>query len=391
MPKTSFLDKLLNRINKIDTERIISIFSHISQQHGLLETIFNSLREGIIVTDEHLNVFFINDPALDLFQIPHDKYSDTSLSDFFSKIGFAEMAEEISTNPMQWLHRELEVNHPQKMFLRINTMPLFSNKGIFFGYIVFFTNISQDRKREQNSIKNEKLAIMNLIAASIAHEIGNPLNSIDIHLQLLERTIKKDDPTNQNNYLSSTSIIKAEIRRLERIVTNFLSAARPMKPTFRSSQINDVLRQIDDFMKPELKSLHIKTKLHLDKTIPESIFDKNLIKQALSNIIKNAFQAMPSGGTITLKTKNNKKNIQITISDTGIGMKPEFIKKIFEPYVTSKPDGVGLGLMISDRIISEHNGKISVKSIINQGTTFVVDLPLVLHRELKMIEGNKNE
>jgi signal transduction histidine kinase len=196
----------------------------------------------------------------------------------------------------------------------------------------------------------------------------------------------KSTPDKQNEeILSSVEIIKSEIRRLDRIISNFLTAVRPVKTEYKLSRINDILSEIVRFMDPEMHSLGIKANIVLDSKIPATLLDKNQIKQAFSNLIKNAIQAMPDGGKLTISSKKTDDSIRISFTDTGRGIPPELIKRIFEPYISSKVDGSGLGLMITDRIIHEHGGSIGISSAPQKGTTVTIDLPVLIQREVRML------
>ena len=271
--------------------------------------------------------------------------------------------------------------------------------------------------REQTfaAIESERIQALTLLAASVAHEIGNPLNALHIHLQLMEREINKlkrtgepakaraeghpaahrpaDSPTASiqesgqklERYLA---VAKGEIARLDYIVTQFLQAIRPTPLHLALASLNDVVRETVELLRPEIENRGLTIRQKLAQALPETPIDRAQIKQALVNLIKNAIQAMTRGGTLTLQTSEGSEGIWLNVSDTGGGIPPEEIQRIFEPFYTTKRKGTGLGLMIVQRIVREHGGRIELESRVGQGTMFRIWLPLHEPRQ-RLLEAGK--
>ncbi|MGQ9608638.1 MAG: sensor histidine kinase [bacterium] len=210
------------------------------------------------------------------------------------------------------------------------------------------------------------------MASSLAHEIRNPLNTIRINLQLLEEELNQDS----NSTKRRLNTINKEIDRLESILTGFLRFVRIPKPDIKKRSLYILLNELLDFTEPEAQQLNIEIIRNFNSDLPEIDMDDNQIKQALLNIILNANQAMPSGGKIIVKAYKTNNHVSIDITDTGEGVSPDRIDKLFNLFYSTKEDGTGLGLPIAKRIIDMHNGEIKVKSKLGGGTTFSVILPI---------------
>jgi len=216
----------------------------------------------------------------------------------------------------------------------------------------------------------------------VAHEIGNPLNALHIHLQLMSREVKRlrqpgggeaeEAAGKLEHYLE---VAKGEITRLDYIVTQFLQAIRPSAPHFTVASLNDVARDTLELLGPELENRRINVREKLARRLPPAPLDASQIKQALVNLIKNAMQATTRGGAITVETGQNPDEVWISVADTGQGIPQDQVHHIFEPFYTTKEKGTGLGLMIVQRIVRQHGGHMELESREGQGATFRIWLP----------------
>ena len=170
-------------------------------------------------------------------------------------------------------------------------------------------------------------------------------------------------------------VAKGEIIRLDYIVTQFLQAIRPTPPKFLMAQVNDVVRETIELLRPEVENRGIQVRERLARPLPPIPLDPAQIKQALVNLIKNAIQAMTKGGVLTLQTESANDGLWVNVADTGVGIPSDKVKRIFEPFYTTKKKGSGLGLMIVQRIVRDHGGRLELQSYVNEGTTFRIWLP----------------
>lgn len=211
---------------------------------------------------------------------------------------------------------------------------------------------------------------------ALAHEIKNPLNTMKLNLQLLQEDWNQPDESNRAKVSKRLQTLGKEVDRLEEILNDFLRLARLPQPDLQPSNISSLLDEFLDFIEPETQQLHIKVVRDFHENLPQVDLDSSQIKQALLNIILNANQSMSAGGQLTVKAYRTDDHIFIDIIDTGEGMPPDRIGKLFDLFYSTKKEGTGLGLPIAGRIVNMHGGEIRVKSQEGKGTTFSILLPL---------------
>jgi Signal transduction histidine kinase involved in nitrogen fixation and metabolism regulation len=280
---------------------------------------------------------------------------------------------------------DIEQNERKKL-LSINVVPLVRDKRIT-GSLIYIEDITEKRRGEVRLRRAENLASLTTLAAGVAHEIKNPLGSISIHLQLLQKAFAKKIKTYDAKIEKYFNVLKEEVNRLNLIVVDFLFAVRPMTLDLREGDINKLISQLIEFVRYELERAKILCLLELEENLPWILFDERYMKQALLNLVKNAQVAMPKGGVLTIATNRVDNDIRILFSDTGVGISEENLSKIFEPYFTTNEAGTGLGLTQVFKIIKEHKGEISVSSKEGEGTDFEILLP-VYQKVINMIEYN---
>ncbi|MDR2943164.1 MAG: PAS domain S-box protein [Treponema sp.] len=385
----NFYRRALNKIDKLDAVQRKELLVSAVGEINLLETVLDSMDVGVLVCDAKNNLVMANKFAQRLFPMNlgegvqlWEALKDEEIVGFFKNI---------------LLNREkvndYEINIEQqdrKKLLSINVVPLVQEKRIT-GTLIYIEDITEKRRGEARLRRAENLASLTTLAAGVAHEIKNPLGSISIHLQLLQKAFAKKIKTHDSKIEKYFNVLKEEVNRLNLIVVDFLFAVRPMTLDLREGDINKLISQMIEFVRYELEQAKIMCLLELDEKLPGILFDERYMKQALLNLVKNAQAAMPKGGILTIATKQVDNDIRILFSDTGVGISEENLSKIFEPYFTTRESGTGLGLTQVFKIIREHKGEISVSSKEGEGTDFEILLP-VLQKVVRMIEYNdKNE
>ena len=235
--------------------------------------------------------------------------------------------------------------------------------------------IEKTKNLEKRAINSERLAFIGTLAGGLAHEIKNPLSTLNIYLQLLQEELESMTGENSKRVYMKTQVLQKEVQRLEQILNDFLRFARGQKLELKDHDMNEILDEVADFVTPEIKQKKILILKSYDADLPQCHLDSNLIKQAILNIIINAEQAMENGGELMIRTSKDKKYIQIDITDTGPGIPKDIIDKIFQVYFSTKKTGTGLGLPTAKRIIEDHRGTISVQSEEGKGTNFSIKLP----------------
>jgi two-component system, sporulation sensor kinase E len=370
--KRGFLEKLIERIRLVQPGDVQNYLVEIAREKGFLETIFNTILEGVIVTDPAGRIIYLNRAASGFFGIAVEDSLGKPLGEVVRGLDIAE-----TSGSNEVISRDLEVFYPQNRFLNFYIVPLISEDAHkeLVGRAIILRDITQNRRVTQETIETERFSALTLLAAGVAHEIGNPLNSLDIHLQLMQRRIKKLPAKTREEFSESIQIARQEVARLDHIITQFLRAIGPQPLSTRLEDVNEVVEESVAFLDAELKNRDILVELELERSLVPMEIDRDQIKQALYNVIRNALQAMKSGGILRIRSGADETHQFISISDTGGGISPENISRVFEPYFTTKSDGSGLGLLIVRRIVRAHGGEVIIESQQNRGLTLTIRLP----------------
>ena len=220
---------------------------------------------------------------------------------------------------------------------------------------------------------SERLAAVGRITAGVAHEVKNPLNSMRLWLENLKESLP---PDRDGATAQAVNVLDAEIDRLDAVVKRFLDFARPMDVRLEPTQLAELLREVLEVAQPQLHRAKVEVAQLLPTGIPEVFVDRDLLKQAVLNLVLNAVDAMPGGGQLQLTLSRRGEVAEITVGDTGKGIPPELRQKVFQLFFTTRPGGSGIGLASTFRIVQLHNGSINFTSEVGRGTTFRIELPL---------------
>ena len=387
-PKSNFLDKVLGRIGRLDAEGLQTVVQRLARERTFLETLFNTIEDGVLVLDENGRILYLNTAITRLLGIQSSAAEGQPISRFFPDLEWARLIDLDRKGGVRVTRHEFELNYPVHRYVRLYAAPLDSEDNGSAGVALILHDATEARQKTEEAIEQERVQALTLLAASVAHEIGNPLNALHIHLQLMERELKKfgatgavDEPLlvprrSLSRLQDYVEVAKGEITRLDYIVTQFLEALRPRAPKVSLASLNEVASETLELLRPELENRGQRVEQKFSPSLPSAPFDPAQIKQVLVNLIKNAMQAMNRGGTLTLQTGASAEAVWISIADTGSGIKEEKLTRIFDPFFTTKKKGSGLGLMIVQRIIRDHGGRIDLESKPGQGTTFRVWIPL---------------
>lgn len=375
--KDGFLDKLIDRLDRLDTGSLQMQFLRLAKEKGLIETIFHSMQEGLVLLDSRGRIDFANRAAEQLLGFSMPAAEGTRIGRYLRDVEWESI---LSLDAREWsrlLSREIEVNYPEHRFLAFYVMPLqgADKARAAAGAVLILRDVTRDRQNEAQSIESERLRAITLLAAGVAHEIGNPLNSLNIHLQLLKREIQGLPESRRQDLGDLLDVSAREVERLDGIITEFLQAVRPVKPKLESVEFPRLLREALDFQKHEMSDRRVLVETDIAPDLPTVRVDRGQIRQVLFNLVKNAAEAMAGGGVLRIAVGATDRFVRFSVRDTGTGITPEQMSRIFEPYYTTKAGGSGLGMMIVQRIVRDHGGEIEIHSEPQRGTTVTVFLP----------------
>jgi two-component system, sporulation sensor kinase E len=400
--KSTFLDKVLGRIGRLDAEGLQTVVQRLARERSFLETLFNTIEDGVLVADDRGRIVYFNQAVTSLIGLQPGVEGEPIVR-FLPELDWKKISRFDLEGGAHVLRHELEVNYPRPRFLRLYAAPLDGEATGSSGVALILHDATEARQKTFEAIESERVQALTLLAASVAHEIGNPLNALHIHLQLMERELKKlktgreskTEGREQDARADSTrkleqflEVSKGEITRLDYIITQFLQAIRPAPLQLKMASLNEVMEKTLGLLRPEIENRGIVIKTKLARRLTALPIDATQMQQILVNLMKNAAQAMTTGGTLTLQTGENSDGVWLSVGDTGGGIPQEQINRIFEPFFTTKKKGSGLGLMIVQRIVRAHNGRIELESHVGRGTTFRVWLPLHERRPKLLEEKN---
>lgn len=377
-----FYQKAIERLDRLDPMQAGTLLRGLSAENDLLAMVLESMTDGIIVLDEAHGIRLINKTAERMLPFVGDELTGRAVWQVVADEQVAAFLRDTLIGSDRVLDGEFTLEGAHAGTLEVTIVPLVRDRRIE-GSLVHVDDITERRSEEARLRRAESLASMTTLAAGVAHEIRNPLTSMSIHLQLIQRTLGGQSVPAEID--ESLSTMTEEIRRLNKIVVDFLFAVRPMNSELREGDINDVLHPLLEFLRPEMSAGGIKVVEKLATRLPPAQVDERLLREALLNIVKNAKAAMPAGGTLTVGTVLYGERICITVQDNGTGIPEDITDKIFEPYFTTREFGSGLGLTLTYKIIKEHAGDIEVSSKPGAGTTFRVCIP-VSPRSRRMLE-----
>jgi two-component system sensor kinase FixL len=240
-------------------------------------------------------------------------------------------------------------------------------------YAAFIRDVSERSRLQAQLLESERLAAIGTTAAKIGHEIANPLNGMYLTVQLLEQRLAKELAGSDGQIAANFKKLRDEIGRLNELLQQFRALARRDKYEFRTLRVADLIDDVLALQQPLCASLGIEIEQCLQTDLPPINADRDKLKQAILNLLKNSMEAMPGGGKIRIAGSATSDMVTIEVADTGTGIPPDI--DIFQPFVTTKSQGTGLGLVVVRQIVTAHHGTISYSSEPGKGTVFVISLP----------------
>jgi signal transduction histidine kinase len=372
-------DRLLGRADDLDPKNLAILARRLDRERNLMETVLDTLREGVLVLESDGRVAYANAAAAALVGISAEALAAGEAVRFPPDL--ASTLELTDGTTAQT--REMEVNYPETRILRVHLSLVEGPSAGSSLRVAVIADVSAERVQTEDRVESERIdSIMNL-AAGVAHEIGNPLNAIGIHLQLLRRRLA-DLGSAGTKVDESIDIVESEVRRLDGIVRNFLGAVRPAVPDLADTQLLEVVAGALALLKDQMAELGVRAVVEVSDELPVVLADHGQVKQALFNVIKNALEAMDRGGQITVRARSDDEWVVLEVADTGVGISADKLTRVFDAYYTTKADGNGLGLLIVLRILRAHGGRVDVASAAGKGTTVTLRFPQK-HRRVRLL------
>jgi len=376
MTEPRFLDKLLERAERVDRNQLEDYIKSLAGDIAFISDAVDASESGIVFLDESLRIKTINRSAESLLGVARSNVLGKNILQCSIDVVLGLLFEKSLALPSASRVQEVEVKFPREQLLRVAISPFEENdKKINQGWTITLFDITEYKKESNKKFQKEKVKAIGTMASILAHELGNPLNSLSIHLQLIDRAVKTLPKAGKAKFSKYIKITKDEIKRLDDIVTRFLQAARPFKPRLFEGDVCGILDRTLELMMPELKKNKIIIEKSFGGDIPKIYIDHIQIRQVFINLVKNALESMKKGGKLKIKLSREDKWVKISFADSGKGIPEEDLEKIFEPYYSTKDGGSGLGLAIVHRIVKDHGGKIEVDSFYGKGTTVSIYLP----------------
>ena len=368
----SGLSRVISHLRQLDRDTLSQVAEKLSDERTTLQAVVHSLQEAVILVDHWGVIELLNQPAQRILgleektELPNLWRAAPELAKLL-KVG-----RNGSLTLMGPLTHQLEIHYPSPRLARLFATPLAEGQQI----LIVLSDETQQREATERQVEEARLNSLTQLAAGVAHELGNPLNAIQIHLQVLERALKKEKLSKEKNILSSLATAQNEVTRLDEIIRNFLQAIRPTPAHLQPTDLIAVLEEVLSTLHGELVGAGIRVEVSLPGLLPTVMADAQQVKQVYFNVIKNAREACPSGGTLLIRASTDDEFFHLHFTDSGAGISEENLAHLFEPYHTTKPQGTGLGLMIAQKIMRAHQGSIRVESRLKEGTTVTLSWPL---------------
>lgn len=356
--------KLQERFQTVNQELGVKV-AELSRLTHYLNNILKNISDAIVFVNLDGTITILNDGAQKLLKLKAEttlfkKFWDVFQDELF---GFS-------------MREALKFGISHKLLYRkemeISTTFVYEGPKLYHGMILVLRDISEKQKLQLISNRNDRMKELGEIAATVAHEIRNPLGGIRGYASLLHRDLEGEEHLQE-----MASYIIEGTKSLEKIVSAILHYSKPVQLQIQTLDLGALLKQIGKFIKVDPAfPPNVKLELHIPDAPLLAPLDAEALKGAMLNLIFNAFQAMPQGGVLTISLLKRETSCQIAVADTGIGMEEELQKNLFSPFFTTKQKGNGLGLVETQKIVQAHFGAIDVRSQIGKGTTFTLTLPL---------------
>ncbi len=366
--KRETIDKIAARLDSLDSVELRQLFLRMASEKGLLQDVFDALRDGMVLFDANGRASFANKAAGQIYARP---LRELLKEPFEVLVGGTCKWSELAGSGVA-ITRDLQVNYPAPRHYNFLMTPVAGGNE----YLLLVHDDTERRAEGEENVEAEQMNLMSFMASAVAHEIGNPLNSLGLNLQLLRRKLGKlpEELRAPLEPLLATAL--SEAQRLDRLLHHFLRSMRPSRLNREAVQLNTLITEVLEVLTPEIAPRGISVQQSFCEGLPTLQADGAQLFQVFYNLIRNAYQSIPGAeGGIYIQTDYNDNDVRVLISDTGSGISHEVMGSMYEPFRTTREKGNGLGLLIVRRIVREHGGTLGIASREGIGTSITITLP----------------
>tara|TARA_R100000027_G_scaffold67398_1_gene65935 strand:- start:1490 stop:2671 length:1182 start_codon:yes stop_codon:yes gene_type:complete len=375
------LERILGRLEDLDEKNLTILVNRLVRDRHLLESVFDVIRDGILVLDGESVIQYSNAAATRLLGLRRREIGNSNIWRRIPELAHALQIDPDQLRPAQRSAScEIEIHYPETRVVQVYFVPMeeATEHELGDGTVVVFSDLTEIKHSTKELIENERIASIMMLAAGVAHELGNPLNSLTIHLQLIRRQLEKLGTSEKTARTEkSLNICTREVDRLDGIITHFLAAVRPQTPDLRKVDPIAILNEVLEVEENLFSERNVNVTIDLEAMPPPIFADPDQLKQVFFNVLKNAVEAMPGGGSIRIRWRKDARHFTLMFADTGEGIDPEDLTKVFQPYFTTKTTGNGLGMMVVQRIMRDHHGTIAIDSRPDKGTVVTLQFPVI--------------
>ena len=390
---SQFVKKASTKIEKLPAEEILRIIDTQNSDLKIRNVILDNSFEGSLMVSDSGNVMYLNNTLTSLMPLAsRKKYADVNVSKVILNNEILSFIKSFLQSSDNHKSEFFEVDDPS---VGTRALDCSATRLSEYGACLFiFRDVTFFNRFKEEFRKNESLAQMTTMAAGVAHEIKNPLASISIYLQLMDKRMEKNGSMTREEAHKYLDVVSEEVDRINKIAVDFLFAVKPMKVDLSVCNINDIVRKTVDVVKAELAEKGIELGVNLATSLPKVFADCSLMQQSILNLVKNAMQAMPQdrkNPSIVISTFIESDMVKISVQDNGCGMTEDQMSKIFEPYYTTKSSGTGLGLTVLFKIMKQHGGDVTVHSTQGEGSEFILQIPVPQNERFRIADTRQGE
>ena len=388
------LDKVLGRLDDLDQVNLGILVQRLARERKLLETVFDVIRDGVLVLDEDGILSYSNRQGRMLIGLKEEQTGKVSLLRAAPEIARAlGLDRNTKQSPDEVVVREMKISYPEDRHVRIYAVPIddssVKTKEDKVGLTIVITDVTEEKVNLEAQLESERISSIMDLAAGVAHELGNPLNSIHIHLQVLQRSLKDCLEIPDKSQKSLGTCLK-EVERLDGIISHFLKAIRPTTPDFKKVNLLSIIEETVRLKEREIHAKKIKIRMEAGVREPFVNGDSEQLKQVFFNIIGNAIDSVSDSSEIRIITGIDYDHVFAQVVDQGTGIKKEDLPHVFEPYFTTKKEGHGIGMMIVHRILRDHGGDVGIDSKQDAGTIVSLRFPRKSSQK-RLLESNEEQ